>query len=287
MMTFDPITRKRLQRFREHRRAWYSLLLIAILYLTSLGAELFCNDRPLYLRYQGQSYFPVFFFYPEDTFTGNGLLTRPDYKRINASPAFAGDEENFMIFPLVPFGPQEIIKADSVPVANEVQIQVRGAPRVGSVNIDSNLVIRREQRAAWFFPTRHGPLKGADLNRAYPLPPRFSEALTQRFANQAAGPYAQVFTAGADGPEVELSLSPFQPRDRRPETVRILLRETYPGKPSGSSRSSFLRMQESSKTPRPEGTPCQPGTPSMIFPICRLDSIRRWPSLASPSGKTV
>ena len=103
----DPITRKRLQRFREYRRAYYSLLIIVFLYLTSLVAEVFVNDSPLYVHYEGKSYFPVLFFYPEDTFTGNGLLTRPDYKAINAFCGFATDnEDNYMVFPLVPFGPQ-------------------------------------------------------------------------------------------------------------------------------------------------------------------------------------
>ena len=147
---FDPITRKRLQRFRDYKRAWYSLMIIVILYLTSLVAEVLCNDRPLYIRYENESYFPVLFFYPEDTFTGNGLLTRPDYKSINASPAFAGDEDNFMMFPPVPFGPQEIIKASSIPVDNQVEIQVQRVPRVASINIDTDTIIRRQQRAEWF-----------------------------------------------------------------------------------------------------------------------------------------
>ena len=232
MMTLDPITRKRLQRFREYRRAWYSLLILVFLYLTSLVAEVFCNDRPLYLRYQGESYFPILFFYPEDTFTGSGLLTRPDYKAINASPAFAGDEENFMIFPLVPFGPQEIIRAESIPVSKEVQIRVRRIPRVGSVNIGSDLSIRREQRAAWFFPSARESVTGTDISRAYALPAPFLEALGQRFGNRAAASYTQVFAAGPDGSEVELSLSPYQPRNKPPDTVRILLREAAPSAPT-------------------------------------------------------
>ena len=55
---FDPITRKRLQRFRDYKRAWYSLLIIVILYLTSLVAELLCNDRPLYIHYENEFLLP-------------------------------------------------------------------------------------------------------------------------------------------------------------------------------------------------------------------------------------
>lgn len=225
----DPITRKRLQRFREYRRARYSFWIIVFLYFTSLVAEVFCNDRPLYVRYEGQSYFPVLFFYPEDTFTGNGLLTRPDYKAIDASPAFAADDGNFMIFPLIPFGPQEIIRASSIPVGNEVEIRVRRTPRVASVNIGPGFMVRREQRAGWFFPQADGSVTGMDIGGVYDLPEAFIDALELRFGNRAAGPYSQAFPPGPDTAGVELSLSPYKPRSKAPETVRILLRENITG----------------------------------------------------------
>ena len=225
---FDPITRKRLQRFREYRRAYYSLLIIVFLYLTSLVAEVFCNDRPLYVHYQGKSYFPVLFFYPEDTFTGNGLLTRPDYKAIDASPGFSDNPDNYMVFPLVPFGPNEIIPAASVPVGDEVKVEVRRTPRVASVNIDPGFTVRREQRAGWFFPQADSPVTGMDIRSIYELPEPFVDALDLRFSNQPAAPYSRVFASGPDAADVELSLSPYKPRSRPPQTVRILLREVNP-----------------------------------------------------------
>lgn len=237
----DPITRKRLRRFRDYRRAWYSLLIIVFLYATSLVAEVICNDRPLYVRYEGKSYFPVLFFYTEDTFTGNGLLTRPDYKTINASAAFTENDENFMIFPLVPFGPQEIISASSIAVGDEVEIHVRQTPRVASVNIDPAFVVRREQRAGWFFPHADAAAAGTDLRSVYELPDAFIDALELRFANQAAAPYSQLFVSGTDNRSgVELSLSPYNPRSSPPQTVRILLREVNPP-------SSLPHRQESGR----------------------------------------
>ena len=244
---FDPITRKRLQRFRDYRRAYYSLLVILFLYITSLVAEVFCNDRPLYVRHENQSYFPVLFFYPEDTFTGNGLLTRPDYKSIEASAAFRENPDNYMIFPLVPFGPNEIMPAASVPVSDEVEIEVRRMPRVASVNIDPGFIVHREQRAGWFFPQADQPVTGMDIRDVYDLPEPFIDALELRFANQAAGPYSRVFSSGPDTEGVELSLSPYKPRSRPPQTVRILLRETF-------LDSSFRRKPESSEAEsRPAG----------------------------------
>lgn len=48
------------------------------LVVVSLGAELVSNDRPLVVRYEGQTYFPLFKDYPETTFGGD-FQTPTDY----------------------------------------------------------------------------------------------------------------------------------------------------------------------------------------------------------------
>ncbi len=48
------------------------------LVVVSLGAELVSNDRPLVVRYEGQTYFPLFNDYPETTFGGD-FQTPTDY----------------------------------------------------------------------------------------------------------------------------------------------------------------------------------------------------------------
>ena len=221
----DPITRKRLRRFREFKRAWYSLLILMVLYLASLMAEALCNDRPLYVRYEGESFFPFLFFYPEDTFTGNGLLTRPDYKAINAAPAFTDHDENFMLFTLVPFGPQEIIQADSIPVDRRVEIRAQRDPHVGAIDIAPDFTIRRERRAQWFFPEAADTITGLRLSNLYALPQGLIEAVELRFANRPAPPWADSLRTPALRAPVRLVLSPYQTRPEAPRTVRILLRE--------------------------------------------------------------
>ncbi|MCE1249759.1 MAG: ABC transporter permease, partial [Comamonadaceae bacterium] len=52
-------TRRAWQRFQSNPLGYWSLLLFAALVLLSLGAELVSNDRPLLVRYQGQTYFPL------------------------------------------------------------------------------------------------------------------------------------------------------------------------------------------------------------------------------------
>ena len=65
-----PLTRRRLANFRANRRGYWSLWIFLALFGLSLGAELFANDRPLVLRYEGRLYWPVLVTYPETTFGG-------------------------------------------------------------------------------------------------------------------------------------------------------------------------------------------------------------------------
>src|SRR5450830_1012521 len=65
-------------RFKRNRLGYWSLLLFAALVLMSLGAELISNDRPLLVRYAGQTYFPMWNDYPETVFGGD-FETPTDY----------------------------------------------------------------------------------------------------------------------------------------------------------------------------------------------------------------
>ena len=57
--------------FKRNRRAYYSLLLFALLFVLSLGAEFVANDKPLFIYKDSKAYFPVLFDYPETTFGGD------------------------------------------------------------------------------------------------------------------------------------------------------------------------------------------------------------------------
>lgn len=65
-------------RFRRNRLGYWSLVLFCVLVVFSLAAELVSNDRPLVVRYQGQTYFPMWNDYPEKTFGGD-FETPTDY----------------------------------------------------------------------------------------------------------------------------------------------------------------------------------------------------------------
>ena len=65
-------------RFRRNRLGYWSLIAFCALVLLSLCAELVSSERPLVVRYEGQTYFPMLKDYPETTFGGD-FATPTDY----------------------------------------------------------------------------------------------------------------------------------------------------------------------------------------------------------------
>ncbi len=76
---FSPLNRRRWENFKANRRGYWSLWIFLILFAVSLGAEFIANNKPLYVSYEGKSYFPVFRSYPETTFGGD-FPTAADYR---------------------------------------------------------------------------------------------------------------------------------------------------------------------------------------------------------------
>lgn len=64
----DPVTRKRLQRFRQIRRGWWSFLILLAAIVLSVFAPYLAESRALAVWYQGQLYLPTFQYLPMSTF---------------------------------------------------------------------------------------------------------------------------------------------------------------------------------------------------------------------------
>lgn len=69
-MRLSPLNRRRWRNFRANKRAFWSLIVFALLYGLSLFAEFIANDRPILIQYRGAYYYPIFQFYPETAFGG-------------------------------------------------------------------------------------------------------------------------------------------------------------------------------------------------------------------------
>ncbi|MGC4397196.1 ABC transporter permease [Hydrogenophaga sp. T2] len=70
--------RRAWQRFKRNRLGYWSLVLFCVLVVASLCAELLSNDRPLIVRYEGKTHFPIVQDLPETVFGGD-FQTPTDY----------------------------------------------------------------------------------------------------------------------------------------------------------------------------------------------------------------
>jgi len=93
-------------RFKRNRLGFWSLVLFSCMVLLSLFAEVLSTDKPLVLRYEGKTYFPVLQDYSEKTFGGD-FETPADYldpfirERITRG-------DNWAIYAPNPYGPKTL-----------------------------------------------------------------------------------------------------------------------------------------------------------------------------------
>ena len=93
-------------RFKRNRLGYWSLVIFCVLVFMSLLAEVLSNDRPLVLRYNGQTYFPLAMDYAETTFGGD-FATPTDYLDPFIQAQLAKDG-NWAIYPPNPYGPKTL-----------------------------------------------------------------------------------------------------------------------------------------------------------------------------------
>ncbi|SNS13942.1 ABC transporter permease [Tropicimonas sediminicola] len=71
LFSLSPLNQRRWRNFKRNRRAYWSLIIFAVLFVTSLFAEFIANDRPILIQHRGEYYFPIRNFYPETAFGGD------------------------------------------------------------------------------------------------------------------------------------------------------------------------------------------------------------------------
>lgn len=108
-MRLNPLTAKKLKRFREIRRGYYSLIALVVLVTFSLVAELFINNRAVAVRYEGDWSFPTYTrirLGAEYGLEGDKAQIPVNYRELKAS--FEADGSgNRVILPAVPYGAYE------------------------------------------------------------------------------------------------------------------------------------------------------------------------------------
>ena len=106
MLKLNPLTQKKIKRFKEIKRGYWSFLLLSCLLVLSLAAELLINSKALVVKYNGEYSFPVLSDVRLATDFGQVNAGEADYRQLQTMFAEQGGD-NFVIMPLVPWNPYE------------------------------------------------------------------------------------------------------------------------------------------------------------------------------------
>ena len=106
MLQLNPQTLKKLRRFREIKRGYYSFLILAGLLLVLAFGELLVNSRALIVNYDGELFFPTYTGFHPGTDFGLDYSYEADYRELQEK-FNSQDGENWVLMPLVPYNPYE------------------------------------------------------------------------------------------------------------------------------------------------------------------------------------
>jgi microcin C transport system permease protein len=111
---WDPLTQKKIQRFKSIRRGYYSFIVFTLLVLLSCFSELLINSRALFVSYQGEWYFPTYGAVIPGREFGLDYEYETNYRELKT---ILGDQgSGVVIMPPVPYNPFETdLKSDSFP----------------------------------------------------------------------------------------------------------------------------------------------------------------------------
>jgi len=98
-IAISPLNRRRWLSFKANRRGYAAFWIFLVLFTISLFAEFIANDKPLYVRFDGKSYFPVLATYPETAFGGD-FETAADYRDPYLQKLIA-EKNGYMLWPLI------------------------------------------------------------------------------------------------------------------------------------------------------------------------------------------
>ncbi|MEO2183957.1 MAG: ABC transporter permease, partial [bacterium] len=106
MLNLNPQTLKKVRRFREIKRGYYSFLfLVGLLILVSFG-ELLVNSRALMVNYDDTLYFPTYSGFHAGTDFGMNYDYEVNYRDLKEMFGQEGGN-NWVLMPLVPYNPLE------------------------------------------------------------------------------------------------------------------------------------------------------------------------------------
>ncbi|MFH1428438.1 MAG: ABC transporter permease subunit [Candidatus Margulisiibacteriota bacterium] len=124
----SPQFREKLLIFKKDKKAYYSLIVLIVLFLFSLPAELLFNDKPLMLTIDGNKYYPFINEYSLKDFGGWSAIPITDYRSpelMNFLKGIHAEEEEIDIFG---FGKKALSRV--IPAKAGIQNEAPRQPRM-------------------------------------------------------------------------------------------------------------------------------------------------------------
>jgi len=115
-MRLNPLTARKLRRFKSLKRGYYSFWLLIVLTVLSLVAELLVNDKAIAVRYEGEWSFPTYSAVrlgSEFGLQGEEANTPVSYRELKKVFEARGGGD-IVVMPLVPYGPYETNAYDGI-----------------------------------------------------------------------------------------------------------------------------------------------------------------------------
>jgi microcin C transport system permease protein len=110
MSASESILRKRIRKFRRLKRGYYSFVLVMIAYAVSFFLPLLANSKALVVKYEGEYFFPIGSYHAATEF-GMTAFGEANYRELDALFE-AEDGDNWVLMPLIPYGPNEGLLVD-------------------------------------------------------------------------------------------------------------------------------------------------------------------------------
>ena len=233
LFTLSPLTKKRLERFRRSRVAFWSLCLLCLIYVLSLCAELLCNGKPLMMRFDGETYFPFLReLPPQAVLDATGERVYVNYREFVHSEVFTQNPDNYAIFAPIPYSPDETLDTKDLERDKIVTLTLVPTQPVGRFNLTQDLAIVRQDNCLQFFPKqtssrdlRDGQISLYDF---IDVTPKLADEIARRIGGEDLGPYETTVApaAGHDLPwkRLSLTLAPTAIGEGSTRTLRVTLR---------------------------------------------------------------
>lgn len=232
LLNLSPLTQKRLERFCRSRIAFWSLRLLLVLYVISLGAEFICNGEPLLMRFDGELSCPFLMAQPpEKVREATGETSHVDYRLFTKSETFKKDKSNFALFAPVRYSPGETLDTADLEEDKVVTLSLIPNQPVGRFNLTRDFAIVRQDNCNQFFPNIELHDGHTNLADVIDISPELRQEINRRLLGEACGSYETEVTPMAlrafPWQRLRLLLSPSAGGDL-PMTIRVNLRAILP-----------------------------------------------------------